>query len=129
MAKYNVNDIVFCTNNKWLHEQCIITEIKQDSAISEETVYEAKSLSTKEVLLVSEDCVTTSPVLNVRQLRISTSLSQSKFANKFHMPTRTLQKWEIGQSKPPQYVIGMIQRILELEKELNITMHHYFSES
>ena len=119
MSLYNINDIVYCTNTTWLHEQCKITEIVQNSTVPEETVYEAQSLSSQEVLLVSEDCVTLTPKLNIKQLRISTRLSQAKFAHKFEIPTRTLQKWEIGQSSPPPYVIRMIQQMLEQEKALS----------
>ena len=119
MSLYSKNDIVFCTNTTWLHERCKITDIIQDSTVPVETVYEAQSLSSQEVLLVSEDCVTLTTKLNINQLRISTGLSQAKFAHKFKMPTRTLQKWEIGQSSPPPYVISMMQQILEQEKALS----------
>lgn len=44
-------------------------------------------------------------------------LSQSKFAEYFEMPTRTIQKWEIGQAKPPKYIPKMMNRILDLEEE------------
>lgn len=113
MSLYNINDIVYCTNTTWLHEQCKITEIVQNSTVPEETVYEAQSLSSNERLLVSEDCVSLTPKLNIKQLRINTRLSQAKFAHKFKIPTRTLQKWEIGQSSPPPDVISMIHDALE----------------
>ena len=119
MSLYKLNDIVYCTNTTWLHERCKITEIVQNSTMAEEIVYEAQSLSSNERLLVSEDCITLTPKLNIKQLRISTRLSQAKFAHKFKIPTRTLQKWEIGQSSPPPYVISMIQQMLEIEQELN----------
>jgi putative transcriptional regulator len=53
----------------------------------------------------------------IRDLRKSTGLSQSKFAAHFGIPVRTLQQWEQGQSTPPEYIPRMMTYILLLEKE------------
>ena len=57
--------------------------------------------------------------MTIQQLRKSTGLSQSKFSAYFGIPTATLQDWEHGRRTPPPYIIGMMARILELEKELS----------
>ena len=57
--------------------------------------------------------------MTIRQLRKSTGLSQSKFSAYFGIPTATLQDWEHERRTPPRYIIGMMERILELEKELS----------
>ena len=54
--------------------------------------------------------------MEIRNLRLSTGLSQSQFASKFNIPVGTISHWEQGVRNPPQYVIFMIERILELEK-------------
>ena len=54
----------------------------------------------------------------VRELRTNTGMSQSKFSSYFDIPLSTLQDWEHGRRTPPIYIIMMMQRILELEKEL-----------
>ncbi len=51
----------------------------------------------------------------IKELRKSMGLSQSKFAEKFDIPVRTLQQWEQGRSEPPVYVIKMISYIILLE--------------
>ena len=51
----------------------------------------------------------------IQLMRQKVGLSQSKFAGYFNIPTRTLQKWEIEQSKPPEYVVCMMEKILFLE--------------
>lgn len=51
--------------------------------------------------------------VTVRQIRDATGLSQSKFAAKFGIPVRTIQKWERGESQPKPYVLHMMQQILE----------------
>lgn len=50
--------------------------------------------------------------ITIKELRESTGLSQSKFAKKFHIPIGTLQHWEQGVRKPPEYVIYMIEVLI-----------------
>ena len=57
--------------------------------------------------------------MTIKELRKRTGLSQSKFANKFQISVRTLQRWEQGQNPPSTYVPYMIERILNLEDTLN----------
>lgn len=53
--------------------------------------------------------------MTIKELRTKTGLSQSKFGQKFHIQTINISNWEQGVHKPPEYVIYMIERILELE--------------
>lgn len=54
--------------------------------------------------------------MEIKELRQSTGLSQSQFANEFHIPKGTLAHWEQGIRKPPEYVIYMLKKIIELKK-------------
>lgn len=56
--------------------------------------------------------------MTIKQLRESTKLSQQKFADKFNIPVANLQKWEQGINKPLDYVVTMLQTILEQEKKI-----------
>ena len=51
--------------------------------------------------------------MGVRELRLQTGLSQSKFANMFDVPIATLKDWEQERRNPPAYVINMMRTILE----------------
>lgn len=51
--------------------------------------------------------------MDVRELRLRTGLSQSKFAKIFDIPVSTLKDWEQKRRNPPAYVINMIRTILE----------------
>lgn len=51
--------------------------------------------------------------MSIKELRLQTGLSQSKFANMFEIPVATLKDWEQERRTPPSYVIGMIKTILE----------------
>lgn len=46
--------------------------------------------------------------MTIKEIRASTGMSQSKFAAALNIPVRTIQKWEIGGSKCPDYVIELI---------------------
>jgi len=52
----------------------------------------------------------------IQKIRKKTGLSQSKFAEHFGIPVRTIQKWEIGQATPPHYVIQMMKRLILFEQ-------------
>ena len=54
----------------------------------------------------------------IKALREKTGLSQRKFAEKFNIPVANLQSWEQGINRPLDYVMFMIQTILEQEKKI-----------
>ena len=53
--------------------------------------------------------------MSVRELRDKMGLSQSKFGAYFGIPVANIQRWEQGLAKPPEYVVTMMSRIVELE--------------
>lgn len=55
--------------------------------------------------------------MSVLDLRKRSGLSQSQFAQKFHIQLRALQSWEQGWRNTPECILYMIDRILELEKQ------------
>lgn len=63
----------------------------------------------------------------IQKLRAQSGLSQSKFAFKLGIPVRTIQKWEIGQSSPPTYVINMIKTQLEGYEMINMETVYFIS--
>ena len=49
----------------------------------------------------------------IKAIRASTGLTQKEFERAFGIPSRTYEAWEMGERKPPQYVI----RLLEMASE------------
>lgn len=49
----------------------------------------------------------------IKELRLQTGLSQSKFANLFDISLATLKDWEQERRNPPAHVIDMMRIILE----------------
>lgn len=53
----------------------------------------------------------------MKEFRKSTGLSQSQFAEYYGISVRTIQEWEQGRRKPPEYILKLLKRIWELEQE------------
>lgn len=51
----------------------------------------------------------------LKALREKSGLSQQKFADKYGIPFRTFQDWELGNRVPPEYVIEMLAKVVGLE--------------
>ena len=50
--------------------------------------------------------------MDIKDLRLRTNLSQTKFADVVGIPVRTIQKWEQGERTPPDYVVKLIEYFL-----------------
>lgn len=84
------------------NEPLILDHIKR---IQEEHKLEIKEKTEKEKLQ-----------LELVKIRISTGLSQRKFAQQFYINLRTLQAWESGARKVDQTVLNLIKEIIDIEK-------------
>lgn len=63
--------------------------------------------------------------MNIKKIRLSTGMTQKEFAEYFSIPQKTIENWEQGARKAPDYVIELIKYKLEKEnkamrKEINI---------
>ena len=56
--------------------------------------------------------------MNIRKLREDLGMSQSEFANHFGFNLDTLQNWEQGRSRTPEYVFNLLFKIFDLETRL-----------
>lgn len=52
--------------------------------------------------------------MDIKSIRESTGMNKKQFAEYFGIPYRTLQDWELGNRKAPEYVINMISKIIQL---------------
>lgn len=57
--------------------------------------------------------------MNIKEIRQSTGLSQAKFSEALGIPTRTLQKWEIGERSCPEYVVELIAYRVKHDPQFN----------
>lgn len=53
--------------------------------------------------------------MKIKDLRTETGMTQKQFAEYFEIPKRTLEDWESGKRKPPEYTVKLIEYKLEKE--------------
>ena len=56
------------------------------------------------------------------ELRTSTGMTRKEFAEYFQIPYRTVQEWELGNRKMPEYLLRLMTYKIQIEKNdiLNI---------
>lgn len=47
--------------------------------------------------------------MDIREMRIRLGETQSEFATRYNIPFRTVQNWETGLRKPPEYIISLLE--------------------
>ena len=60
--------------------------------------------------------------MTVREMRKKLNLTQREFAEKYNIPLRTIQNWELNKRTPPEYIIAM------LEEKVNCPLPTAYSE-
>ena len=50
-----------------------------------------------------------STTIDIRDMRKQLGDTQSEFAERYNIPFRTVQNWEAGVRKPPEYIMGLLQ--------------------
>ena len=48
-------------------------------------------------------------IMTVKEIRSLTGLSQAKFAERYNIPRRTIENWESGTTKCPDYVVELLE--------------------
>lgn len=52
----------------------------------------------------------------IKELRNETGLNRREFAEHFQIPLRTVEEWEAGRRKPPEYIPQLIEYRILYEK-------------
>ena len=47
--------------------------------------------------------------MTIREMRNRFGDTQSEFAERYHIPFRTIQNWETGVREPPEYVVNLLE--------------------
>lgn len=51
------------------------------------------------------------------EIRKMLGISRAAFSRKYNIPLRTLEDWDAGKKNPPDYVLDMLERIVNEDKE------------
>ena len=52
----------------------------------------------------------------LHQLRQETGMNRKEFADRFYIPYRTMQDWELGNRKMPEYLLRLMAYRIRAEK-------------
>ena len=47
--------------------------------------------------------------MDIREMRTQLGATQSEFAARYNIPFRTIQNWETGVRKPPEYIVALLE--------------------
>ena len=50
--------------------------------------------------------------MKVKKIRELTGLNQSEFSGKYNIPLGTIQDWEAERRTPPEYVLELLERVV-----------------
>ena len=53
--------------------------------------------------------------MTIKEIRELTGLSQAKFGEKYNIPQRTIENWESGNRKPPEYLPDLLERVVRAD--------------
>ena len=48
--------------------------------------------------------------MDIREMRTELGDTQIEFAERYHIPFRTIQNWETGVRRPPEYIVNLLER-------------------
>ena len=65
--------------------------------------------------------------MNIRELRTRLGDTQSEFAARYNIPFRTVQNWETGMRKPPEYIVSLLEQRIkdDLVNRKTVTLPKY----
>lgn len=55
-------------------------------------------------------------IMNIKELRKLSGMTQQAFGDYFNIPLRSIQNWEGGQRQCPEYLLDLMQYKLENER-------------
>lgn len=53
--------------------------------------------------------------IKVKELREKYQLTQAKLSELYGIPKRSIENWETGSRKPPEYVVNLLEKALEAD--------------
>lgn len=55
--------------------------------------------------------------MTISEMRKYLGMSRADFSRSYNIPIRTLEDWESGKRKAPEYVTRLLERIVKIDKE------------
>ena len=53
--------------------------------------------------------------MNTVEIRALLGISRAEFARRYHIPIRTLENWDAGTRKPPEWALYILERVVRMD--------------
>jgi len=59
--------------------------------------------------------------MDTRKIRGLLGISRAEFSRRYHIPVRTIENWDYGNTVPPDWILELLERVVreDAEKEEN----------
>ena len=54
-----------------------------------------------------------------QEIREKAGLSRAEFSRRYGIPIRTLENWDTGVNIPPEYVLNLLERVVDSDLQQN----------
>lgn len=61
--------------------------------------------------------------MNIKEIRETSGMSRAEFSRVYGIPLRTLENWEAGNRKCPEYLLNLIKRSVAEDSNTNISCY------
>lgn len=55
--------------------------------------------------------------MNSVEIRAILGISRAEFSRRYGIPIRTLENWDSGKNKPPEWLLTILQRVVTIDAE------------
>lgn len=65
--------------------------------------------------MTTNNIPTDNTVSKIKEARKKAKITQEELADRYQIPLRTLQSWELNERKPPEYLVAMVLRLMAID--------------
>ena len=55
--------------------------------------------------------------MDTREIRDMLGVSRAEFSRRYEIPIRTIEDWDAGKSKPPEWALKLLERVVREDAE------------
>lgn len=85
---------------------------------SEDQYMDEETMMKKEAQMEADEKMREERGADVRAIRERTGLTQERFSDLYGIPKRTLENWETGSRRPPEYVVALLERAVDQDVQI-----------
>jgi len=55
--------------------------------------------------------------MTIKELREQTGMKRAEFSRKYGIPVRTLEDWDAGRRKPPEWLANILEKAIKYDEQ------------